>query len=139
MFYRAWYAFIRPHTRSDMTTSIIIPELGFYYHYKHDVMGPVNNYAYEFNGVAHHTEDDCRPEDTYMAIYRPIYLDAKVYREGGLYDARPLEMWCSRVSIGEHISVPRFRLITSRKVLKKLSLIYFEMYQEIPRFLMQRL
>jgi 8-oxo-dGTP pyrophosphatase MutT (NUDIX family) len=36
-------------------------EMGFYYHYKHDPEGPVNNYAYEVISVGFHTEDDCRP------------------------------------------------------------------------------
>src|SRR6202030_4172939 len=38
------------------------PEPGYYYHYKHDPNGPLNNYAYYIYGVGHHTEDDCRPE-----------------------------------------------------------------------------
>ena len=35
------------------------PEPGYYYHYKHDPNGPLNNYAYYIYGVGHHTEDDC--------------------------------------------------------------------------------
>lgn len=34
------------------------PELGFYYHYKHDPTGAVNNYAYEILNIGHHTEID---------------------------------------------------------------------------------
>ena len=38
-----------------------VPEPGFYYHYKHNPNGPVNDYAYEVVGVGFHTEDDARP------------------------------------------------------------------------------
>ena len=38
------------------------PEPGYYYHFKHDPAGPLNNYAYFIYGVGHHTEDDCRTE-----------------------------------------------------------------------------
>jgi hypothetical protein len=27
-------------------------------------------------GVGHHTEDDCRPEDAFMQVYRPLYEEA---------------------------------------------------------------
>ena len=59
------------------------PEPGFYYHYKHDPDGPLNNYAYYIYGVGHHTEDDCRPEDAFMQVYRPLYEEAYAYRNGG--------------------------------------------------------
>jgi hypothetical protein len=42
------------------------PESGYYYHFKHDPAGPLNNYAYYIYGVGHHTEDDCRTEDSFM-------------------------------------------------------------------------
>src|SRR5438477_12486251 len=49
------------------------PESGYYYHFKHDPAGPLNNYAYYIYGVGHHTEDDCRTEDSFMQVYRPLY------------------------------------------------------------------
>jgi hypothetical protein len=70
------------------------PEPGYYYHYKHDPNGPLNNYAYYIYGVSHHTEDDCRLEDAFMQVYRPLY-DAYVYRHGGMFDLRPLCMFTS--------------------------------------------
>ena len=36
------------------------PDPGYYYHFKHDPAGPLNNYAYYIYGVGHHTEDGCR-------------------------------------------------------------------------------
>ena len=48
------------------------PEPGYYYHFKHDRNGPLNNYAYYIYGVGHHTEDGCRPEDAFMQVYRPL-------------------------------------------------------------------
>ena len=50
-----------------------LPEPGYYYHFKHDPDGPLNNYAYYIYGVGHHTEDDCRTEDAFMQVYRPLY------------------------------------------------------------------
>jgi hypothetical protein len=47
------------------------PEPGYYYHFKHDPDGPLNNYADYIYGDGHHTEDDCRAEDAFMQVYRP--------------------------------------------------------------------
>ena len=69
------------------------PEPGYYYHYKHDPNGPLNNYAYYIYGVGHHTEDDCRPEDAFMQVYRSLYETAYAYRNGGMFDLRPLYMF----------------------------------------------
>ena len=35
-----------------------VPENGFYYHYKHDPNGPLNDYAYEVVGVGCHKIND---------------------------------------------------------------------------------
>ena len=74
-----------------------VPEKGFYYHYKHDPSGPINNYAYEIVGVGCHTEDDCRPEDENLVVYRPLY-ESTVYKAGKLFDIRPLEMFVESVT-----------------------------------------
>src|SRR6478672_12256265 len=65
------------------------PEPGYYYHYKHDPNGPLNNYAYYIYGVGHHTEDDCRPEDAFMQVYRPLYETA--YGPPERRDVRPCD------------------------------------------------
>ena len=70
-----------------------LPEPGYYYHFKYDPDGPLNNYAYYIYGVGHHTEDDCRTEDAFMQVYRPLYEGAYAYRNGGLFDLRPLHMF----------------------------------------------
>ena len=103
-----------------------VPERGFYYHYKHDPTGAVNNYAYEFVGVGIHTEDDCRPEDANMVIYRPLY-EASVYTAGGFNYLRPLEMWMGEV---EHSgkTVRRFQKITDPAVIAELTTIRNKMY-----------
>jgi hypothetical protein len=67
-----------------------LPELGYYYHFKHDPDGPLNNYAYYIYGVGHHTEGDCRAEDAFMQVSRPLYEEAYACRNGGLFDLRPL-------------------------------------------------
>ncbi len=102
------------------------PELGFYYHYKHDPAGEVNNYAYEVTGVGHHTERDCRPEDQYMVVYRPLY-EAFVYKEGKLFDIRPLTMFMEEVE-KDGVRMPRFTKITNPAVIEKLEAKKREMY-----------
>lgn len=103
-----------------------VPELGFYYHYKHRPDGPVNNYAYEVMGVGHHSEDDCRPEDANMVVYRPLY-EAFVYKAGKLFDLRPLEMWMGEVE-KEGKTIRRFTKITDEAVLTELAKIRDQMY-----------
>ncbi len=102
------------------------PERGFYYHYKHDPAGPVNNYAYEFMGVGHHTEDDCRPEDAFLGVYRPLY-EAFVYRHGQMFDVRPLSMWMEEVT-KEGKTFPRFARVTDPTTVAELSAIRDRMY-----------
>ena len=103
-----------------------VPENGFYYHYKHDPAGPVNNYAYEVVGVGHHTEDDCRPEDQHMVVYRPLY-EAFVYKAGKLFDLRPLEMWMGTIE-REGKTIPRFTKITDPERIRELAAIREAMY-----------
>ena len=104
-----------------------IPENGFYYHYKHDPSGTVNNYAYEVIGVGCHTEDDCRPEDANMVIYRPLY-DSFVYKAGRLYDLRPLDMWMGKVT-KDGKTFSRFKKIEDEAVIRELKKIKKEMYE----------
>ena len=103
-----------------------VPEKGFYYHYKHDPAGEVNNYAYEVLGVGHHTEDDCRPEDANMVVYRPLY-EAFVYTHGRMFDLRPLDMWMGEVEREGKI-MPRFSKVTDPQILEKLRVVKEQMY-----------
>ncbi len=103
-----------------------VPDNGFYYHYKHDPSGPINNYAYEIVGVGCHTEDNCRPEDENMVVYRPLY-ESSVYKAGKLLDLRPLEMFMEEVN-KEGKTFPRFRKITDQKVIAELEAIRNQMY-----------
>src|SRR3990167_6672451 len=89
-----------------------VPEPGFYYHYKHDPNGLLNNYAYEVLGVGFHTEDDCRQGEEHFVSYRPLY-ESSVYKasqELGIacFDNRPLEMWMGEVE-KDGQSIPRFK------------------------------
>ena len=110
-----------------MSDTRSFPEKGFYYHNKHDVNGKVNNYAYQVLGVSRHTEDDCRPEDKYMVTYLPLYDSATSFREGKLFDSRPLEMFVGTVE-KEGTSVPRFQKITDLKIIKQLKEIKKNLY-----------
>ncbi|MDO8623902.1 MAG: DUF1653 domain-containing protein [bacterium] len=100
-----------------------IPEKGFYYHYKHDPNGPVNNYAYEVMGVGHHTEE----ENIYFVIYRPLYEEAFVYKNGKMFDARPLAMFMEEVE-KDGKRIPRFSKITESELIANLAAIRDKMY-----------
>src|SRR3989344_4422054 len=95
-----------------------VPEKGYYYHYKHDPKGAVNNYAYEVLGTGHHTENDCRPIDANMVVYRPLY-DSAVYRAGKFFDIRPLSMFLEDVT-KDGKTFLRFQKITDSKIISEL-------------------
>lgn len=111
-----------------------VPVVGYYYHYKHDQNGPVNNYAYKFVGVGFHTEDvpNRHPNDEFFANYLPLYESAAVYQatvEFGMIctDERPLEMWMGDVE-KDNKTFPRFKLITDSVTIAKLREIEEKMY-----------
>lgn len=97
-----------------------LPEPGFYYHYKHDPAGSEENYAYELVGVGHHTEEDSRPEDKFLAVYHPLYETALVYRIGKMYDIRPLGMFMETVTKDGEVK-PRFAKITDPDLIARLT------------------
>jgi hypothetical protein len=104
-----------------------LPEPGYYYHFKHDPDGPLNNYAYYIYGVGHHTEDDCRTEDAFMQVYRPLYEEAYAYRNGGLFDLRPLHMFFEPAQ-WKGKEVPRFTRIVDPDVIAQLEAIKSLLY-----------
>ncbi len=108
-----------------------VPEAGFYYHYKHDPKGEINNYTYEIMGVGFHTEDDARAGEEHFVVYRPLY-EASVYKaskELGIpcFDNRPLEMWMGDVEKNGK-KFPRFKKISDRATIARLQKIRDEMY-----------
>lgn len=103
-----------------------VPEAGYYYHYKHDPAKDINNYAYYIYGVGHHTEGDCRSEDRFMQVYRPLY-DARVYRNGKMFYLRPLDMFYQPAEWNGQ-QVQRFTPITDPEIIAKLRAIKHEMY-----------
>ena len=108
-----------------------VPELGFYYHYKHNPNESVNNYAYEVIGVGFHTEENARTGETHFLVYRPLY-NASVYKaskELGIpcFDNRPLEMWMENVE-KDGKKFPRFQKITDPMIILELQKIRGEMY-----------
>jgi len=113
----------------DIPPPAELPEPGYYYHFKHDPLGPVNNYAYYIYGVGHHTEDDCRPEDAFMQVYRPLYEEAYAWRHGGLFDLRPLAMFY-KPALRDGKEVPRFARIADPAVIARLAAIRAQLYPE---------
>jgi len=110
----------------DLPENLPLP--GFYYHYKHDPEGDEFTYTYELLGIGHHTEEDCRPEDRYVAVYRPLYESALVFRSGRLFDIRPLSMFMETVT-KDGVAMPRFTYIDDPLLVQRLShkrdLMYF--------------
>lgn len=102
-----------------------LPVRGYYYHYKHQSDGPVNNYAYEVMGVGFHTEENCPSQDRVMVIYRPLYPEAPVYQVGRNFDIRPLEMF---MEDGPEKGIPRFVKIDDLSVSSQLNEIRRQMY-----------
>ena len=88
-------------------------EKGFYYHYKHDSHGEINNYAYEVMGIAHHSEIAGLSESA-MVMYRPLY-NAPIYQAGKHWNVRPREMFTEIVTKND-VNKPRFQKITDSKV-----------------------
>ena len=102
------------------------PEKVFYYHYKHDPAGEVNNYAYEVLNIAHHTEMEDFDENAFV-IYRPIY-ESSVYKLGAYLDARPLTMFMERV-VKDGKEMDRFTKITDPATVSVLEKIRDKMYE----------
>lgn len=103
-----------------------VREPGYYYHYKHDPTGPINNYAYFIEGGGIHTEEDCRPEDRFFQVYRPLY-DAHAYQLGKFFDCRPLALANSPAERdGERVE--RFTRITDPYIIGELRAIKRRMY-----------
>ena len=106
-----------------------LPKPGYYYHFKHDPSGPLNNYAYYIYGVGHHTEDYCPEADVFMQVYRPLYEESYAYRNGGLFDLRPIRMFYEP-AIKDGQQVERFARITESKVIAELRAIKERMYPD---------
>jgi len=106
-----------------MTARLKVPGEGFYYHYKHDLRGSFNNYAYEVMGVGHHTEK----EGTYFVVYRPLYESASVYKNGKMFDIRPLSLFMEEVE-KKGVRTPRFEKIEDSGLRAKLKRLRNEMY-----------
>ena len=104
-----------------------VPEKGFYYHYKHDPEGAFNNYAYEVVGVGRHTEEDASERDQHMVIYRPLY-EALVYKNGKMFDARPLSMFLEEVE-KDGKRIPRFTKIANGELIAQLEVLREKMYR----------
>ena len=105
-----------------------VPENGYYYHNKHSDEKGLNDCAYEVIGVGIHTEDDCRPENAQMVLYRPLY-DSEIYKRGKYYWNRPLEMWMSNLTENGK-TFKRFQKISNPKIIEELEKIKNEMYGE---------
>jgi hypothetical protein len=113
----------------DISPPETLPQPGYYYHFKHAPAGPLNNYAYYIYGVGHHTEDDCRQEDAFMQVYRPLYEEAYAYRNGGLFDLRPLHMFFAPVE-RQGKTLPRFTRIVDPVVIAALAAIKARLYPD---------
>ena len=96
------------------------PEKGFYYHYKHNPAGSVNNYSYEVISVGTHTETHEK-----FVIYRSLY---QTETQGGAnYWLRPLDMFMETVT-KEGKTLSRFQKITDTEIISQLDKIRDEMY-----------
>ena len=112
-----------------------MPEKGFYYHFRHNPDGPVNECAYEMVGTAFNTEssnvhsDDITPflKDE-VVIYRPLYNMSIVFKSGRGFWVRPVSMFEELVT-KEGKTFPRFQKINDPKIIEELVKIRDEMYK----------
>src|ERR1700733_14844699 len=110
----------------------IIPEKGFYYHYKHDSKKGMRDYAYELVNIGYHTESDCKPGENVFAVYRPLYESAAVYKAGKTFDIRPLHMFMDKNFDKDGEIIPeRFKRITDKAVIAELEKAREEMYGSV--------
>ncbi|MEY3783933.1 MAG: hypothetical protein RLZZ230_255 [Candidatus Parcubacteria bacterium] len=83
----------------------------FYYHYKHNPEGEINNFAYGIIGTALHTETE-----NLFIIYKPLYqTEHKLF-------ARPHELFTGAVILDD-VEIPRFSQIFDPNVISKLKTI----------------
>ncbi len=101
--------------------SAIVPEKGFYYHYKHDP-AVLNDHAYEVVGLARNTEDK-----SFLVLYLPLYEND--WFVPATHQARPLEMFMENVT-KDGKTFPRFARIMDQKIVTELSAIRDRMYGE---------
>ena len=106
------FFFINPYYTLYMSDSVKYPSLGYYYHYKHDPKGKINNYAYEVIGTGMNTETR-----EYSVIYRPLYKNT--FLNDANYCVRPLEMFMGTV-LKEGVEVKRFTKITDEQIILQL-------------------
>jgi hypothetical protein len=103
------------------------PEPGFYYNYKHDPEGPINAHAYEVLGPGYYAGDDPHFKGRIMVVYRPLYKDAFVYKNGRGFDMKLLNEFLNMVPRnGTHIA--RYEKIIDEKAVAVLTRIRNEMY-----------
>ncbi len=106
-----------------------LPERGFYYHYKHDPAGPLNNYAYEVLGTGCATETDWKDPDAYMVIYRPLYGESPAYQAGRLWFLRPAAMFMGDIPGNDGAPpMPRFHKICNPEIVAELMAAKERMY-----------
>ncbi|MES2214382.1 MAG: DUF1653 domain-containing protein [Patescibacteria group bacterium] len=98
------------------------PEPGFYYHYKHDLNGTVDNFAYEVIATGTHTES----LET-LVVYRSLYTTET--QGGSHYWIRPLEMFMGTIEKNGK-TFPRFIQITDAHTISELTAIRDRMYSK---------
>ena len=110
-------------------------EPGFYYHYKHDTSGPVNNFAYEVIGMAFNTESTLAHREDLegflkdeVVIYRALYDTSIAFKNGKKFWVRPVAMFEEMVA-KDGKTFPRFQKITDSKIIEELVKIRDRMYK----------
>lgn len=103
-----------------MNTPPVIPENGFYVHYKHDPRGMLHDHMYEVVGLARNTE-----EKNYSVLYRPLYEND--WFPPAEYQSRPLDMFLETVE-KNGVLIPRFKHITDPELAQELTTVKEKMY-----------
>lgn len=100
---------------------MIIPQKGFYIHYKHNSSGVLYNYMYEVVGIGRNTEDK-----TYTVLYRPLYENDWIPPAD--LQSKPLDMFLEDIE-KDGVKLPRFQLITDSNLIVELKNVKKKMYK----------
>jgi hypothetical protein len=65
-----------------------------------------------------------------MQVYRPLYEESYAYRNGGLFDLRPLRMFFEPAEWGGK-KIPRFTRIVDQDVIAELEAIKARLYPSL--------
>jgi len=110
----------------DIPASQKTARAGYYYHFKHDSDGREQLRLLHLRRRPSH-EENCRSEDAFMQVYRPLYEEAYATGTAGFSICAQLHMFFDPAD-WKGKQVPRFTKISRPDVIVQLAAIKARMY-----------